>query len=502
MNELIRLIDRWQRRRVIVVGDFMVDRNVYGNADRLSPDAPVPVLLVQREDVRPGGAANVCLCLAALDCDVECIGVVGDDAAGAELRHKLQYEHCAVSGLITDATRPTTVKQSLVGLAQHRHPQKMFRLDYENKQPVDVHIGEQLVDAVADRIADASALCLEDYDKGVLTPDLCRRLIELARGHNVPVLVDPAAISDYRKYAHATCITPNRTEAEKATGLEGGAGRANAAMARRLAELTDIEVIVLTLDRHGALLLRRGDEPRAIPTIARGVYDVTGAGDMVLAALTGAIANDADWPLAVRVANLAAGLEVERFGVVPVRLDQVLVAALAQEHDGGKLRSVEQLQVELEAHRRDGRTIVFTNGCFDILHAGHVRLLRQAKAQGDLLVLAVNSDASIRRLKGDQRPIVEQDDRLDLLAELQCIDYLVLFGDEACADPEDQDTPAPLIRALKPDVLVKGGDYAIEQIVGHQIVAAYGGKVVTIPLVQGRSTTHIVERIRAGATGK
>jgi len=493
MDPLLQLIDQWQPGRVLVVGDFMLDRYTYGDAERLSPEAPVPVLRARREESRPGGAANVCLCLAALRCEVTTIGVIGDDEPGRALRDRLADAGVDPAGLVTDSGRPTTVKQSLIGLAQHRHPQKMFRLDFESDQPLPPAVADCIYQSVEQHLPGADVLCLEDYNKGLLGPELCERIINLGRQRGVPVLIDPAAIADYSKYRGATCITPNRAEAELATNSRGDSPDDWNRIAAQLLDQLVLESIVVTLDRHGALLLERGGQPAVIPTVAREVYDVTGAGDMVLAALAGARANGASWPDAVRLANLAGGLEVEQFGIVPIPLDDVLLAALRQQHDGDKLRTVDQLRPELEAHRRAGKRVAFTNGCFDILHTGHVELLRGAKAQGDLLVLAVNSDVSIQSLKGPDRPILPEHDRVKLLAALESVAYVILFGDGSGGE---QDTPKPLLRELKPDVLVKGGQYAHNEVVGYEIVEQYGGEVVTIPHVEGRSTTDIVERIR------
>lgn len=497
MNELIRLIDGWRTRRVMVVGDYMLDRYLYGNAERLSPDAPVPVLAVQSEESRAGGSANVALCLHALRCDVTCVGIIGDDEAGRLLRRAIEHAGCKSDGLLKVDDRPTTVKQSLIGLAQHRHPQKMFRIDHEKRDPIDDATAGRVFAYIEQHLPDHDVLCIEDYNKGLLTAALAQRIIQLAKKLGKPVLIDPAPLTDYSKYRGATCITPNRTEAELATGLRSTeqVDQQVHDIARKLAADHAIDVIVLTLDRHGALLFERGGQPVHVPTVARNVYDVTGAGDMVLAALAGAVANGADWKLAVELANIAAGLEVEKFGIVPIPLDEVLVSALQMQHNGGKLRTLDELTVELAAHRATGKKIAFTNGCFDILHPGHIRLLRGARAQADMLVLAVNSDASIRAIKGEDRPILPEEDRIELLEALECIDYLILFGDGSGGEA---DTPQPLLRALKPDVLVKGGQYAHHEVVGWEIVESYGGKVVTIPHVEGRSTTNIVERIRGG----
>ncbi len=497
MKHLIELIDRWQPHRVVVVGDYMLDEHFYGNAERLSPDAPVPVLTIERQEQTPGGASNVCLDLAALKCEVACIGVTGNDATAEILRQKLAAKGCDVSGLIAAADRPTTVKRSYIGLAQHRHPQKMFRVDFEKNAPLPSQTTAQLLERVREALARADVLCIEDYNKGVLGGGFCEAVIAEARKARVPVLVDPAAIADYSRYKGATAITPNRTEAQLASGLPVETEPQQQAAAGYLLKQLELEAVVLTLDKHGAVLLERGGHPQAVPTEARTVYDVTGAGDMVLAALAAARAHDVDWLTAVQLANFAAGLEVERFGVVPIPLDEVLLNLYQRGHHGlGKLRTAEQLAPELEAHRRAGRKIAFTNGCFDIIHAGHIETLRGARATADLLVLAVNSDASIQSLKGPSRPIVSEDQRVKVLCELECVDYVVLFGDGGGGEA---DTPKPLLRALKPDILIKGGTYAHDQVVGWEIVESYGGKVITIPPVGGLSTTNIVEKIKSQA---
>jgi len=486
-DSLIHLVDRWQTKKIVVAGDFMLDRYAYGDADRLSPDAPVPVLSVKRTEDKPGGSANVTLCLAALGCEVAALGIVGEDEAGNALRSALDHAGIDTAGLVRDGDRPTTLKHNLVGLAQHRHPQKMFRIDVEDKSPIADGAADRLLAAAGTALDGADALVLEDYNKGVLTEPVCQGLIALAKGRGVPVHVDPAAIDDYRKYRGATCITPNRTEAERATGLDSAQPDA---LAQVLLDELDLDQVVLTLDKQGALLLGRDGEPITVPTVARQVYDVTGAGDMVIAMLAGALANDATWPQAVELANVAAGLEVERFGVVPIQLGEVLLSLLElRGHRLGKVRQLDDLLPELAAHRAAGKTVAFTNGCFDILHAGHVQYLRQAKSTADLLVVALNGDASITRLKGEGRPVNHLDDRLMVMSELASIDYLLVFED---------DTPTDLIRAVKPDKLIKGGDYKNKQdVVGWEIVEQYGGDIVLVGEVEGRSTTNILKQIGA-----
>ncbi|MEL7087837.1 MAG: PfkB family carbohydrate kinase, partial [Planctomycetota bacterium] len=303
--DLLNLLNHWQPRRIVVAGDFMLDRYAYGHADRLAPDAPVPVLAVQRTASMPGGAGNVCLDLAALRCEAVALGVVGDDEPGRALTTALQNAGVDTAGLTVCVDRPTTVKHNVVGLAQHRHPQKMFRLDTEDKTPLAADTIDTLLRHAQTLLETADVLCLEDYNKGVLTEALCQGLIASAKRRGVPVLVDPAAIPRYAKYRGATCITPNRTEARLATpGTPGHSGVPKVSgsaedpdpgsMARRLKADLGLSQVVVTLDKGGALLLDEHDELHHLPTVARTVYDVTGAGDMVLAALAAADAAGAD----------------------------------------------------------------------------------------------------------------------------------------------------------------------------------------------------------------
>jgi len=492
MDQLLGHLDRWKPFNALVVGDFMLDQQLYGDAERLSADAPVPILHVRRQTHNPGGAANVCLDLAALRGCVRACGVIGADVNGDLLRHSLVERGIDASGLVVDPSRPTTVKQNLIGLAQARHPQKMFRVDFESREPLSGEASRSLIARVRDSLDWADVVCIEDYAKGVCTEQVCQEVIRLARQAGKPVFVDPARLESYARYRGATTITPNRTEAEVATGqrTHGEADIAhNAALARSLLASVELDAVVLTLDRHGALLLERDAEPLAIPTIARTVYDVTGAGDMFLAGLASARANGCSWEDAVRMANAAAGLEVEIFGVEPIPLERVHHAVLEQTaRTRGKLRTPEQAEIEVRARRASGQRIVFTNGCFDLLHAGHVDLLDKAASNGDFLLVGLNSDASVKRLKGPSRPVNGEEDRARVLGGLGCVGAVVIF---------DQDTPLELIRRLKPDVLVKGADYTKATVVGAADVESWGGSVVLIDLVEGKSTTGMIERANA-----
>jgi D-beta-D-heptose 7-phosphate kinase / D-beta-D-heptose 1-phosphate adenosyltransferase len=487
-TRLIELVERLPRTRVVLVGDVMMDRYLYGDVERISPEAPVPVLHFQREELRLGGAGNVANNLAALNADVSVVAVVGTDDVGKQVRQHLAAAGANTDGLLEVTDRPTVTKMRLVGSAQHRHAQTMLRLDYEERGAIPDAVADEVirrVEAQLDRGADV--LCVEDYNKGLLTPRVCKAIIAAARAREVPVIIDPAVLADYSRYAGATAIKLNRVEVERATGLPVETPEQWQAAAERLLDLLDLEAAIITLDRNGSYLATREGERRWLKTRARQVFDVTGAGDMVHAMLTVSRAAGATWSEAVALANVAAGLEVERFGCVPIRPDEIIQELLVEAHEHlGKERTLEQLVPELARHRAQGRRIVFTNGCFDLIHLGHVKYFRYAKAQGDLLVVGVNTDASIRRLKGSKRPIINEQDRVTVLEELESIDYLVRFN---------EDTPMRLIEHVKPDVLVKGADYSKEQVVGWDVVESYGGRIALAPLVDGRSTSAVIQRI-------
>jgi D-beta-D-heptose 7-phosphate kinase/D-beta-D-heptose 1-phosphate adenosyltransferase len=486
-SPLIDLVDRLPGRTVVLIGDLMMDRYLYGNAERLSPEAPVPVLHFQHEEFRLGGAGSVAADLAALGANVRVVGAVGADTTGNDIRTELQKQGADTTGLISIPNRPTTCKTRMVGLAQHRHPQQMMRLDLENSAPFDISVGDEIVAKFAQAIDGAHVVCLEDYNKGLLTEDVTRKVIAVARAKRVPVIVDPAAIRNYSKYFGATAIKLNRTETEKATGLALTNLAEYTAAGEKLLKELGLEAAVITLDKSGAFLATKDGQRSWLRTRQRQVYDVTGAGDMVLAALSLARAAGATWEQATAIANVAGGIEVEKFGSVPVTRAEIIAELLAESRDKiGKVRTLDHLLPELARHRAAGKRIVFTNGCFDLIHLGHVSYFRFAKSQGDILVVGVNTDSSIRRLKGEKRPIISEDDRISVLEELESIDYLVTF---------DDDTPLALIDAIRPSVLVKGADYSKDKVVGWDVVESYGGSVALAPLVDGRSTSNVIKRI-------
>jgi len=491
MSRLIEHLATYKPFKAIVVGDYMLDQSVYGAAERLSPDAPVPVLHADRTENHPGGAANVAICLRELKAEVICLGVVGDDPEAQILREAIAAAGCEVEGLMADPSRPTTIKRSMIGLAQHRHPQKMFRVDLESREPLADEMVSDLLARFTAALDDADVVCLEDYDKGVCSPAVCQAIIQRCRTAGKPVLVDPAAIDDYSKYRGATAITPNRSEAEQATGLDTPLEATqihNAGLARQLLTDLDLDAVVLTLDRHGALLEQRGQDPVLVPTEAQSVYDVSGAGDIVLAALAGAIANGFRWLDAVRFANAAAGLEIAVFGVQPVPFVQIQRELLVRSRRlDGKIRATDDLLVELAVQRGAGQRIVFTNGCFDVLHAGHVAYLTEARALGDILVVAINTDEQVRSQKGPRRPIFPESDRAEVLAAMECVTYVTVFAEA---------TPCQLLERVRPDVLVKGGDYAPDTVEGRALVEGYGGEVRVLAYRAGLGSTEIIRKLQ------
>lgn len=439
-----------------------------------------------------GGSANVAACLRALGCEVDCCGVVGRDESGERLKGLLGEAGVETTGLMAISGRRTTTKTRLVGLAQHRHRQQLLRLDEEDLGPLDPAVVEPFVRMVCDQIPKSEVVCIEDYDKGVVSTGLVQRIVETARKHQRPVLVDPARISNYSRYHGVDVLTPNREELSIAAGRRFSSLEELAENAMELVRALELTAVVATVDREGAVLVRRNVAWKHIPTVPRTVYDNTGAGDAVLAMLAAAVAAGADMESATRLANIAGGLEVEKFGCVPISVEEILAELrLGERRRSGVVRTVDELVAELSLRRDRGETIAFTNGCFDILHAGHVGFLQRAREEATLLVVGLNSDASVRAQgKGADRPVNPFADRAAVVGALQCVDYVVGF---------DEATPENLIRRIRPDVLVKGEDWAERGVVGREFVESTGGRVVLLPLLEGRSTTRILERIRSGA---
>lgn len=487
--DLLPIVERFDGRRIVLVGDFMLDRYIFGDAERISPEAPVPVLRVVERQDRVGGAGAVAQMIATLGAHVRCFGLLGRDAHGERVAAQLAAAGADVRGLLRSDDRPTITKTRLIGLAEHRHRQQILRVDDEVAAPAGDSDAARLLEMVRAALVDAEVVCLEDYGKGALSAATCRAIIAAAREAGIPALVDPARGCDWNKYAGATLMTPNRAELEHGVGRGLDDGAIESA-ARQVVGALRLDAMCVTLGRDGALLVRPTSEAQRFPTQPRAVYDNTGAGDAVLAMMTVAVAAGAGYEHAVALANVAGGLEVSKFGVVPIGRDEVVrELERGQAQRRGKLRRLDELLAELQARRQRGEMVVFTNGCFDLLHPGHVDLLERARAMGSLLVVGVNSDASVRAQgKGPGRPVRSEQHRVRMLAALEAVDYIVLFDDASVLS---------LVQQVRPDVLVKGGDYRLDEVVGGREVLAAGGRVELAPLVAGFSTTAELEAIRA-----
>jgi D-beta-D-heptose 7-phosphate kinase/D-beta-D-heptose 1-phosphate adenosyltransferase len=493
-GDLAEWVQNLGQPRVLVVGDLMLDRYVWGDAERISQEAPVILLHADKREERLGGASSVATMLRALGARVALAGVVGPDADGERIRRTLLDLGIDEECVLIDPDRPTTVKERYVGRAQQRHPQQMIRVDYEVRTPLSAALEDRLGQAIARQLGRADVVLISDYDKGVCTPKLLAAAIAGARAHGLRTLADPIRGRDYRKYHGCSAITPNRLEAGLATRRVLGDAATALESAQQLREQLDLEAAIVTLDKEGMALAHADGRTQLFPTRPRQVYDITGAGDMVLAMLGMALAAGADYDPAIRLANIAGGLEVEKIGVATVTREEILRDLLRSpgpaEHGPGleKLRSRESLLAELQGRRALGQRVAFTNGCFDVLHAGHVQYLQEARAQADLLVVGLNDDDGVRAIKGPDRPVNPVEARALVLAALEVVDYLVVF-----AEP----TPLELILAVRPDVLIKGADYRRENVVGAEYVESYGGRVHLASLRAGCSTTRLLQRLGA-----
>jgi D-beta-D-heptose 7-phosphate kinase/D-beta-D-heptose 1-phosphate adenosyltransferase len=467
--------------RCLVIGDLMLDEYLWGKADRISPEAPVQVVDVIREELRLGGAGNVVHNLAALGAQVSVCSVVGDDQNGRELLGQFCHHHIDTRAVFQDPDRRTSRKTRVV--AAH---QQIVRIDRESREALPVAVEQQLCLWIAAHAHEYAVIVLSDYNKGVLTPAVIASVISAAVQAGIPVLVDPKG-TDFTRYSGATLLTPNRKEAEAASGISITDTASLARAAAIIMSATGLQHLLITRSEEGMSLFSKGGEIIHIPTVAREVFDVSGAGDTVLATLAVGIASGFSMAESARLANVAAGIAVGKLGTSIVTPQEIIdTVSLAHKDSHTKIKSLDVLTPLIAAEKNRGKRIVFTNGCFDLLHAGHVKYLQKARSLGDLLVLGLNSDASVRRLKGPKRPLIDQDERAHLLAALDCIDYVIIF---------DEDTPLELITALKPHILAKGGDYSLDGVVGRDVVETYGGRVELITFVDGKSTTNIIERI-------
>ena len=465
----------FQHAKLLVIGDVMLDRYWHGSASRVSPEAPVPVVQVANREDRPGGAGNVALNIAALGSAVRLVGVVGDDETGLELLSRLKAAGVYCDFLQSEE-KPTITKLRII--SQH---QQLIRLDFEKAFEASDIIGLQ--DKAKSLVDDSQVMVLSDYGKGALQDII--DLIDLGRSRNIPIIVDPKG-ADFTKYRGATLITPNLTEFE---AVVGGSDNEDEFVNKglRLVRELNLEAILITRGEHGMTLIRPDSPELHLPARAQEVFDVTGAGDTVISVLAASMAAGDGLADATALANLAAGLVVGKLGTAAISGPELRRAMLADQNAGRGVMTAEQLQIVVQDSKAHGEKIIFTNGCFDIIHAGHVGYLAEAKRLGDRLVVAINDDDSAHRLKGEGRPINPVERRMAVLAGLEAVDWVVSFS---------EDTPEPLLESLQPEVLVKGGDYTKDQVVGGSYVESYGGMVRVLEFLDNCSTSAIMEKMK------
>ena len=481
LHEMIQQIEHeWVSKRLLVIGDVMLDQYLWGEVGRISPEAPVPVVRTTHRNEQPGGAANVALNLARLGAQTVLAGFTGTDENGRHLADNLR-SNGILPVFVTSEGFPTITKLRI--MSGH---QQMLRLDSERLAERPQADYDRLIQSVLAHLPNCHAVILSDYAKGALTPEVCQQVIQAARNLDIPVLVDPKNL-DFSRYRGATTICPNHSELSSALRMDYFNLESLLTAAEAIVTSFDLAFLVATLSEKGIALLRPGSRFMA-PAIARQVFDVSGAGDTVIAVLALCIASGFDPEASIQLANVAAGIVVGKVGTVPVEKHELL-AALAPElclHAVDKVVTRSELLNRVALWKANRERVVFTNGCFDLLHIGHITLLEQARHFGDRLIVAINSDASVRALKGPTRPIVAERERSRVLAALAAVDAVVVFGEP---------TPLELIVAARPDVIVKGGDYDVDTVVGAQEVQSWGGQVKIVPIVDGFSTTQLLAKV-------
>src|SRR5215212_7070993 len=473
-------------RTVLCVGDLMLDEFVYGEVARISPEAPAAVIAVQRSQTNVGGAGNVARNIASLGARCIIVGLIGDDDAGSELKTALSRESLIESILVCDSERPTTRKVRFVSEHYSTH---MLRADWEHAAPAAADIEQKLIDAILPLLSRADIVLLSDYAKGVLTARVIRTLIDTARKLGKAVIVDPKS-PNFTIYRGATVLTPNLKEFADATRSRADSQKDIADAATETMRLVDCEAMLVTQSEHGMTLVPRKGEAVHVSAHPVKVRDVSGAGDTVAAAVAVTLAAGADWETVLRMANAAAAVAVSKKGTATVTSAELRRRILPHAFLAAEEKIVSRgdgLKAHLLEWQRQGFKVGFTNGCFDILHPGHVKLLTAARSACDRLIVGLNSDSSVKRLKGEGRPVQGERARSEVLAALEAVDLIVIF---------EEDTPLKLITEIKPGVLIKGGDYTREQVVGHEIVEADGGRVLLVDVLPGFSTSSLVNRAR------
>lgn len=462
-----------QHPKIIVIGDLMVDHYIWGKCNRISPEAPVQVVNVKEESNRLGGACNVAANLIAFGAKVSLCGIIGKDEFGKWLINELHAQNIDIAHIIPTPTRPTTQKSRIL-----ISNQQVLRVDREKSEDIDEDLQEEILSSLRRKMRDFDAVILSDYAKGLLTPKLTKSIIKLARSEGKPILVDPKG-NDYSKYQDATLLTPNKLEAQIATQIQISDDDSLKKAMKKLQKDCKLDICLVTLSEEGIAILDKNKLVKS-PTIAKEVYDVTGAGDTVIAALAFGLSGGLNIYEACHFANAAAAVVIGKIGSASANFSEIVAFLHNGSYSTSKIISKDELAMLLPSLRE--KKIVFTNGCFDLLHAGHISYLQQARGLGDLLIVGLNSDDSIKRLKGENRPINSQNDRALMLCALECVDFVVIF---------DEDTPLELIKLIKPHTLVKGEDYKGKEVVGSKIAK----EVVLAEFIKGKSSSLIIQKI-------
>ncbi|MGI9533928.1 MAG: D-glycero-beta-D-manno-heptose-7-phosphate kinase [Thermodesulfobacteriota bacterium] len=481
MNYL-SIINEFKNKKVLVIGDLMLDKYVFGTSSRISPEAPVPVISQSSTEFCLGGAANVAKNLTDLGAKTFLIGTAGIDNNAKILLNLLNKSGINTKNIIKDRNKPTTLKTRIIS-----DDQQLVRIDEECGSDISLNIQNQILNRISRviRINNPDAVIISDYNKGVITKKISREAIKIAKKSGAFVAVDPKG-TDFIKYAGSNVITPNRKEAETVFGISISDNTALVKALRKINKETKTEGILITKGKEGVSFIRNNNV-YDIPAVEKQVYDVTGAGDTFISVFTlSALCSDS-WQAAAYISNIAASIVISNLGTTSLTKDHLTIEVEKLSHSYSKVKNIKDLKLVLAEKRKNGEKVVFTNGCFDILHTGHIKILKESREQGDLLIVALNSDKSVRKLKGKDRPVVSEIDRATMISSFDFVDYVVIFND---------DTPINTIKQLKPDLITKGGDYKKEQVVGKKVVESYGGKVKIIPLEKTKSTSEIFDKIR------
>jgi D-beta-D-heptose 7-phosphate kinase/D-beta-D-heptose 1-phosphate adenosyltransferase len=482
--DTLSVISNFKKQRIIVIGDIMLDRFITGIVSRISPEAPVPVLKAKDERVSIGGAGNVAINLISLGASVKIFGILGNDDNGNKLSELLKQTDIDSNDLITDPERITTTKTRII-----TRNQQIVRIDYEQNNPISDITRKKMARSYLSSMDKfkPDGIIISDYAKGLITKELCKEIMKLPKVKNIFVAVDPKG-KDFTKYKGASVITPNQTEAEEVCGFNIVDEATLKKAMKKLIKITGIDNIIITRGKEGISYCVKGGNTKTVRSNAREIFDVTGAGDTVISVLTLSFLSSKSWQDSVRIANAAAGMAVERVGTVSVT-QRDLLDAFGNNRNLKPQKIVSRKSLfELLSHlRKEKKKITFTNGCFDLFHKGHLHLLNEAKNFGDVLIVGVNDDDSVKRIKGEERPYTPALDRAEMIAELECVNFVVVF-------PED--SPLELIKMIKPDILIKGSDYEHEKVIGSEFVESYGGKVKFIEQLKGISTSTLLSKIR------